>query len=287
MTVREARDYWLLDLEARGAARDTTRTYREHSDYLLRFVGDGDLSPFTIRAFLADYRAGHANASLRTVFTSLRAFLRFAVREGMLDGSLLAGLRPPKRIETEKAIYSQGQLRALFGALSADTTPLGLRDNALCAILLDCGLRASEACALRLDSMRDGALIVGPSKSGRMRTAPLGEKSQRAVYRWLAAGRPRLGPKCDALLTTDDGKPTTRNTVRLALKRLSERVGFAVSAHRFRHTFATTMLRKGCDLETLRRLGGWADYSMLRTYVHLADADLRASQRRFSALDGL
>ena len=79
----------------------------------------------------------------------------------------------------------------------------------------------------------------------------------------------------------------TRNTVRLLLGRLSEKVGFHLTAHRFRHTWTTTMLRRGCDLETLRRLGGWTDYTMLLTYSHLADGDLRAAQARFSPLDGV
>jgi len=175
----------------------------------------------------------------------------------------------------------------MFRLLEAHRSPLGLRNLALVSVLLDGGLRASEACSLTLDSLRDGGLLVGPGKSGRMRMVPLGQRAQRAVGRYLAGGRPRLRPRGESLLLNQDGLPLTRNAVRQALCRLSERVGFPVSAHRFRHSFATMLLRRGCDLETLRRLGGWADYSMLRTYVHLADADLRLAQQRFSPLDGI
>lgn len=287
MDTKELRDWWLLSLESEGAAKDTLRTYREHTDWFLRHLGDNSLSPFTVRRFLADYRQGHAPASLRTVFISVRAFLRFGVREGLLEEGVLTGLRSPKRVEAPKQVYSQGQLAAMFRVLETDRSPLGMRDHAICSVLLDGGLRASEACALTLSSLRDGALLVGPGKSGRMRTVPLGQRAQRTFNRYLATGRPRLRPRCENLFVGRGGTPISRNTIRQALNRLSQRLGFPVSAHRFRHTFTTMLLRKGCDLETLRRLGGWADYSMLRTYTHLVDEDLRLAQQRFSALDGL
>jgi site-specific recombinase XerD len=171
--------------------------------------------------------------------------------------------------------------------LEADRRLTGLRDLALVSVLLDGGLRASEACALTVSDLRDGALTVGPSKSGRMRTVPLGQRATRNLLRYLAVGRPKLRPKSEHLFVGRDGLSVSRNTIRLTLNRLSERLGFPVSAHRFRHTATTMWLRRGADLETVRRLGGWADYSMLRTYAHLADADLRAAQQRFSPLDGL
>ena len=84
-----------------------------------------------------------------------------------------------------------------------------------------------------------------------------------------------------------DGLPISRNTIRQALNRLSQRLGFPVSAHRFRHTFTTMLLRKGCDLETLRQMGGWSDYTMLMTYTHLAADDLKRAHATRSPLDNL
>ena len=285
--VRELQEHWLLALEAEGAASATLQTYRVHSDIFLRQLGEGELNAFSVRAFLAEYGRGRANESLRTVFSTLRSWLRFCVRDGLLPEGALTGLRAPRRVETRKQVYSAGQLQALFRLLEGDRSALGLRNYALCSVLLDGGLRVSETCALVLDSFRDGALVVGPGKSRRMRSVPLGQRSQRAVQRFLASGRPRLKPRSEHLFVGRDGYAINRNTVRLMLTRLSERLGFRLSAHRFRHTWTTVMLRRGADLETLRRLGGWADYSMLLTYSHLTDNDLRAAQARFSPLDGL
>jgi len=287
MQAREVRDFWLVALKSEGARPDTLRSYREHSDLLLRHLGERELSPFTIRAFLSDYADGHANASLRTVFTSIRAWLRWAARESLLPEAVLTGLRPPKKEDAPKRVYASGQLQALFRILEAERTPLGLRDYALVALLADTGLRATEACSVTLAHLQDGAISIRHSKGRRPRSVFLGRAAEKAVARYLASGRPRLRPRCEALLVSQDGTEITRNTVRLALNRLSVKVGFKLSAHRFRHTWTTLLLRRGADLETLRQLGGWADYSVIKTYAHLADGDLRAAQERLSPLDGL
>jgi len=40
-------------------------------------------------------------------------------------------------------------------------------------------------------------------------------------------------------------------------------------------------------MEALRKMSGWADYTMLRTYAHLDTTDLKRMQERFSVVDGL
>ncbi len=91
-----------------------------------------------------------------------------------------------------------------------------------------------------------------PEENPRLQPPSPGAQSRRR-----ASGRPNLRPKSESLLTTSEGQPLTRNTVRLILDRLSEKVEFRLSTHTFRHTFTTMMLRRGCDLETLRQMGGW------------------------------
>jgi integrase/recombinase XerD len=58
------------------------------------------------------------------------------------------------------------------------------------------------------------------------------------------------------------------------LHRLGQRVGFRVHAHKFRHTFATSYLRIGGDIERLRKILGHTTYAMVMRYVHLDAGDL-------------
>ena len=68
------------------------------------------------------------------------------------------------------------QAQALLGAPDATTTK-GLRDRAILAVLLGCGLRRSEVAALtfRHIQQRDGrwCIVDLMGKHGRIRTAPM------------------------------------------------------------------------------------------------------------------
>jgi len=58
------------------------------------------------------------------------------------------------------------------------------------------------------------------------------------------------------------------------LQRIRAKVGFPLHAHRFRHTFATEYLRRGGEMERLRRILGHTTYLMVMRYVHLDKGDL-------------
>jgi len=293
MHLEDARDLWLEALAASNASPYTVKGHRTNLVPLLRFLGQAgveapaDVTPFLLRRFLADYGQGHAPASVHTVYAAVRAWLRWLAREELIPASPTDKVPAPRTPQKAKDVYSPGQLRATLKALEADRTPLGLRNLALVSVLIDTGCRRGELLATTVDDVDDGALLLRQTKAKRPRLAPLGEKAQRALSAYLRRGRPSFKPKGNALWLRHGGAPFTDVGLRMMLQRLSELVGFHLSAHKFRHTWATMMLRRGVDLETLRRLGGWADYTMLKTYAHLNTDDLREAHRRASPLDRL
>jgi integrase len=72
------------------------------------------------------------------------------------------------------------------------------------------------------------------------------------------------------LLINWDGRPYGLWGVDGLMDRLSERVGFRVHAHGFRHTFATVATKLGWNFERLRAAMGHEDYATLQRYVRLA-----------------
>jgi integrase/recombinase XerD len=75
-------------------------------------------------------------------------------------------------------------------------------------------------------------------------------------------------------LSFSDGRPAEVVSVKDLSKRVRRRVGFGVHAHNFRHTFATEYLRRGGEIERLRRILGHTTYVMVMRYVHLDKTDL-------------
>jgi len=285
-----ALELWLEALASEGRAPTTVQNYRVFCRPLpevMPLLASGQ-EP-ALRRHLAAYAATHAPESVRSVFVAWRSFGNWCVREGLIDVSPVAKLRKPRTPEVPRDPYSRGQLQALVAHLNAQRTPIGLRNLAICSVLLDTGLRASELCRLAIDDLTEGGavLLVRKAKSGRPRIAPLGQRSHAALARYLALGRPRLKPKASAIFVNQFGDPINRYGLRQILGRMDEAVGFHVHAHRFRNTFAYEHLKAGTPTETLRVLGGWADHSMVKRYAALLPTDLRAAQLRGSPLDGL
>jgi len=293
MELWEALRLWQLAQEAEGRRPSTLKTHRERLSLVFRHLAAQnvtqveDLSPFPLRAYFAQYLKDHSPQGALSVYSSLRAFCNWLVAEGLLPESPLRRLRPPRVPRQSKPILQEGELRALLTLLGGRKSPLALRDAAIIALLLDTGMRVGEVVGLRLADLQGDGLLIRQTKTGRPRLAFLGRRASQALHRYLALGRPRLKPRCDALFLSRDGTSLTTDGVRLLLRRRGKELGLKLAPHRFRHTWATQMLRSGVDLETLRLLGGWADYSMLRTYAHLVEGDLREAMRRHSPLDRL
>jgi site-specific recombinase XerD len=120
------------------------------------------------------------SSSIIIRMSAIRKLAAEAVDNGLLAPELAAGI---SRVKSAKTVgvrtgnwLSQRQAQALLSA--PDTTTIrGLRDRAILAVLLGCGLRRSEVAALTFAHLqqRDGRWCIVDliGKHGRVRTAPM------------------------------------------------------------------------------------------------------------------
>jgi site-specific recombinase XerD len=163
---------------------------------------------------------------------------------------------------------------------------LRLRDKALILLLLDTGLRIHEAHKLTVaDAQQETVLIRG--KGGKQRVVFLSAEVRLAIKRYLKA--------CPYPLTDESPLWWGRNGaltlwgIMEVVEKIGKRAGLKrpLGAHAFRRTFATWSLRSGIDLEQLRQLMGHSDYSVLRQYLSLVEADLKRAHQQHSPLNNL
>jgi len=153
---------------------------------------------------------------------------------------------------------SGGQLpRALPSELvaallaSCDSSTLtGRRDFAILTVLVRLGLRAGEVAGLELEDIdwHHGELVVR-GKGARRDRLPVPVDVGEALVAYLAGGRPQV--ECRAVFLRVHAPITsmTYSNVSELVRRACRRAGIApVSAHRLRHSAATTMLRNGASL---------------------------------------
>src|SRR6202163_3028020 len=136
---------------------------------------------------------GLGSSSIIIRMSAIRKLAAEAADNGLLDPELAAGI---SRVKSVKSVgirvgnwLSLRQAQALVNAPDIGTVK-GLRDRAILAVLLGCGLRRSEVAALTFSHVqqRDGrwCIVDMRGKHGRIRTVPMPTWVKVAIDAWTA-----------------------------------------------------------------------------------------------------
>src|SRR6266567_9274602 len=176
----------------------TKRVYNMALDEFMAWVRQAPRPGFskaTVSAWRASLEArALGSSSIIIRMSAIRKLAGEAVDYGMLAPELAAGI---SRVKSVKSIgvrtgnwLSLRQAQALLGAPDAATTK-GLRDRAILAVLIGCGLRRSEVAALTFTHIQqrdDRWCIVDlVGKHGRVRTVPMPTWVKVAIDAWTTA----------------------------------------------------------------------------------------------------
>ena len=188
--------------------------------------------------------------------TGLRVFLRF----------LVTCRGPPAGVIGAVPTIRQWKLASLPKHLSVDEvdrtlatcdeeSPAGKRDRAILLLLLRLALRAGEVARLRLSDVDwgEGEIRIHSAKSARERKLPLPSDVGQALAEYLRNSRPTSAQPYVFLRTRAPFSPITGcSTVSCIAKRHLKLAGISIrglSAHAFRHTAATRMVRRGASFK--------------------------------------
>jgi integrase/recombinase XerD len=233
-----------------------------------------------VRGYLADLaRQSYKISTRNRKMAALRSFYRFLVREEYRISNPTEELHGPKKGRTLPKVLDQSQTQRLLSALVGDD-PITLRDRAWAHTLYATGLRISELIGIDLDklNLKQGEVrVVG--KGNKERIALIDGPAMQALETYLWIGRPELvrGPKEQALfLNAKDGKRLSARALQQRLQTLSQEVlGFSISPHTLRHSFATHLLEGGADLRVVQELLGHSTIATTQVYTHLSPQRLR------------
>ena len=158
--------------------------------------------------------------------------------------------------------------------------PTGLRNKAMMALMLHCGLRISEVVNLRPSSINltKGKLRVQSGKGNKDRDLAIPEY----LIDLLDAWRKKRSPG-DYFFTTLKGKKLSNRYLQQMVKRYAQKAGLTknISPHTLRHTYATQYYKQTKDIETLRRILGHSDISTTTIYITLANIDVENGMKSF------
>jgi tyrosine recombinase XerC len=231
-----------------------------------------------LRKYLAVLKEKNfGNRTVARRLSALRSFFRFLCREGYIKTNPILMLSSPKLEKHLPSFMTEDEvLRLIDSAFSKTPKDLaGLRDRAILEVFYSSGLRISELGGLNLDDIDHiSGILKVRGKGKKERIVPVGETALVAVRKYLAQRKKQT----DALFLNNHSRRITTRGVRFLLAKYLKASATkpGVSAHTFRHSFATHLLNRGADLRTVQELLGHANLSSTQIYTHLTTDKLKS-----------
>src|SRR5262252_502625 len=176
----------------------TRRVYNLGLDEFFEWYGREPRPGFT-KATVAAWRValearGLGAVSINVRITAVRKLAVEAADNGLLAPEIASGITRVKGVASKGVRLGNWltvrQAQILLNTPNS-TMPKGLRDRAVLAVLLGCGLRRSEAAALMMvhTQQRDGrwCIVDLVGKHGRVRTVPVPTWVKVAIDAWTSA----------------------------------------------------------------------------------------------------
>jgi len=232
----------------------------------------------TVSTWRASLEArGLGSSSIIVRMSAIRKLAAEASDNGLLAPELAAGIA---RVKSAKSIsirvgnwLSLRQAQTLLNTPDASTVN-GLRDRAILAVLLGCGIRLSEVAALTLGHIqqRDGrwCIVDLVGKHSRIRTSPMPTRTKLANDGWTTAAVVTDGPVFRPVNRGDRvyGEALNEKVVWQLLQGYAEEAGVpGIAPHDLRRTCAKLCRAAGGELEQIQLLLGHASVQTTERYL--------------------
>jgi site-specific recombinase XerD len=235
--------------------------------------------------------AGQKSATVSITYRTMRTFFRWLVAEEEISKSPMERMSAPAVVEEPPQVLTPEQLAKLYnvcGGRSFDDR----RDLALVRLLADSGMRRGEIAGLTVDDLHldgDGLILLrgDTSKSRRGRVVPLSRDGLGALDRYLRVRHSHPHARLPWLWLGKRGRLSDSGVLQV-VERRGRQAGIAgLHPHRFRHTFAHSMLVGGMTEGAVAALAGWKDRAMLARYGRSAAVERAVAEfRRLDRGDG-
>lgn len=285
---RQAPRFLTYLAEERGLRPRSIDHYRFHlrqfAAYLQR-IGIDDLesvSPTVLSSFVAEYAPPRISwTTMRGACATLRVFLRYLHREGVIDKDFSPLVEFPlsyRHASVPRSISWEQVEQVLAGV--DRRSACGKRDYAMLLLLSTYGLRACEVAALTLDDIdwRNERLKIRERKAGNTTTYPLSVAVGSAIVDYLKNARPQTTCREVFMRTAAPLAPIGHAAVVCRAAHFIRKAGINVpraGSHVLRHSCVQRLLNAHFSLKHIGDYVGHRSASSTQVYGKIAVEQLR------------
>ncbi|MEC3880424.1 tyrosine-type recombinase/integrase [Parapedobacter sp. 10938] len=246
-----------------------------YTEYLPTSGADvGQVTHRQARAYLAErLESGLSPVSVNRSLAALRTYYRFLMREGVVTQNpfaLVRALKTPKRLPVT---VDKEKLSAMLDSVGAFPQSFeGVRDRTVLELLFGTGIRLSELLQIReehIDFYNGNIHIFG--KRSKERLVPMNKSLQVVLRHYIdEKNKQYFDNNLAHLIVTKKGKSAYPGLIYDIVTRYLGTISSQrkKSPHVLRHTFATTLLDNGADLNAIKELLGHAGLAATQVYTH-------------------
>lgn len=220
-----------------------------------------------------------ASSSVNRKLSSLKSFFKFLLKQGVLSESPVRLVVGPKMSHPLPSFVKEREMADLLDGSSFSSDFEGVRDRLLLEMLYQTGLRRSELVGIRhADIDMEAMQLRVNGKRNKQRIIPFAERLKEMIVHYVSEKEKEVSADDSMhLFVRKNGKPLTGSIVyRIVRERLSGIPMLAkCSPHVLRHSFATSMLNDGAELNAVKELLGHGSLASTSVYTHITFEELK------------
>jgi len=212
-------------------------------------------------------------SSIGRKLSSLRSFYKYLHRRQLIGSNPMSQIKSPKTPERLPVFVDDDKLDYLLdsGEFFDDSFP-SVRDKMVIEVLFGTGMRLSELLALKtgdLDFYEGTIRVLG--KRNKERIIPVTKQLVNQLKDYLTLKSiQNFNNKREDLFVTDKGAAVYPLFIYKIVQRYLTYVSTQdkKSPHVLRHSYATSLLNRGADLNAIKELLGHASLAATQVYTH-------------------
>ncbi len=257
----------IKELEKLGA-------FAEERGTTLLTVTERDIKEY-FEVIYGDISAKEYNGKLST----FRCFYRYLKDDGEILLNPVSELKSRTvNYEDHLGLFTEDEMKRILETIPVNR--VGVRDRGMLELLYSSALRINELVSLDIDDidLTNFEVRVRQGKNDRERIVPVGERAVKALSAYLAIRSRFIREEyTEALFLNLKGGRINADSVRKRIRQYKRSAGVESrgTAHAFRHSCGTHMLKNGAPLSAIRRLLGHSKLTATERYTHVMTEDLR------------
>jgi len=264
-------------------------TVESYSNDLFQFkyfvFGDEPFDPKAIDAvwvrrwMVSLMNGGFSALSVNRKLSSIKSFFKYLCKYQHIETSPVKGLHGPKINKPLPHFVKDSDMNRILSEWNETDAFENERDKAIVDVFYTTGIRCAELIGLKDEDVDFYAnLIKVTGKRSKQRLIPFSDNLRETMQRYINIRKEKIdSPQGNSFFVRKDGRKLSNFMVySIVNKRLSEIPNLSKkSPHVLRHTFATSMLNNGADLNAVKELLGHASLSSTEVYTHTTFEELK------------